>query len=186
MIKYFVMVCLSFVLLFGKDYHKEIRSLNTDQYYVMLNILELGKQDDLSYTLAAIAWKESMFGKFPINATDGKLGSYGAFHILLEYSVKRNQIESSWETSRLAEKHLFDLEFNTNEAIQVLKGFTKRVGCDLDCAIASYNAGNKGLNSKRGLKYLQDIKQRREALKNFIVMSNEQYFLTWHTQVTGL
>lgn len=152
---------------------KEFKSFSNKEYKTMLQIMSYGIKDDLGYTLAAIAWKESMFGRWNLNLSDGKKGSYGPFHILLEYSLKRNSITTNWGESRLAEKHLYDLEFTTNEAISILKDFKSRDNCNLRCAIASYNAGNNGHLKQSGQIYANEIFARIAYLKKIIKLPDD-------------
>lgn len=152
---------------------KEFKSFSNQEYKTMLQIMSYGIKDDLGYTLAAIAWKESMFGRWNLNLSDGKKGSFGPFHILLEYSLRRNNVTNSWGESRLAEKHLYDLEFTTNEAISILKDFKSRENCNLRCAIASYNAGNKGHTKQAGQNYANEIFARISYLKKIIKLPDD-------------
>lgn len=152
---------------------KEFKSFSNEEYKIMLQIMSYGIKDDLGYTLAAIAWKESMFGRWNLNLSDGKKGSFGPFHILLEYSLKRNSVTTNWGESRLAEKHLYDLEFTTNEAISILKDFKSRENCNLRCAVASYNAGNKGYVKQSGQNYANEIFARISYLKKIIKLPDD-------------
>lgn len=152
---------------------KEFKSFSNEEYKTMLQIMSYGIKDDLGYTLAAIAWKESMFGRWNLNLSDGKKGSFGPFHILLEYSLKRNSVTTNWGESRLAEKHLYDLEFTTNEAISILKDFKSRENCNLRCAIASYNAGNNGHTKQAGQNYANEIFARISYLKKIIKLPDD-------------
>lgn len=147
-------------------YYKDLYNLNDEQIYNMIFSYAMGNKDgnDLGLTLAAIAWKESLFGKYSINLADGKHGSFGMYQIVLDYAAIRNNIKTIWAKSRLAESLLRDKAFAAEEAIAVLKYFMNRNGCGWRCSVASYNAGFSGLKSKEGRKYAHDILLRVKAL----------------------
>jgi hypothetical protein len=147
-------------------YYKDLYNLNDEQIYNMIFSYAMGNKDgnDLGLTLAAIAWKESLFGKYSINLADGKHGSFGMYQIVLDYAAIRNNIKTIWAKSRLAESLLRDKAFAAEEAIAVLKYFMNRNGCSWRCGVASYNAGFSGLKSKEGREYAHDILLRVKAL----------------------
>ena len=146
------------------DYYKELYTLNETEQYNLLFSYAMGYKDDLGLALAAIAWKESYFGKYPMNLADGEYGSFGMYHVVLDYAAIRNGSKSNWAKSRLAEALVKDKVFAAEEAIGVLKHFLKRKGCNWKCAIASYNVGNAGLKSKKGVAYSEDISKRVKAI----------------------
>ena len=75
-----ILFCMAFS---SMTYREELRNLTPRQYAVLMHSLEAGRSEDLGLTLAAIAWKESSFGKEKSNPGDGKHGSYGSHQILL-------------------------------------------------------------------------------------------------------
>ena len=147
-------------------YYKDLYKLNDEQIYNMMFSYAMGNKNgnDLGLTLAAIAWKESLFGKYTINLADGKHGSFSMYQIHLDYAAIRNNIKTIWSKSRLAESLLRDKSFAAEEAIGILKYFMNRNGCNWRCAVASYNAGFSGLKSKEGKAYVHDISLRIKAL----------------------
>lgn len=147
-------------------YYKDLYKLSDEQIYNMLFSYVMGNKDgnDLGLTLAAIAWKESLFGKYTINLADGKHGSFSMYQIHLDYAAVRNNMKTVWSKSRLAESLLRDKAFAAEEAIAILKYFMNRNGCNWRCGVASYNAGFSGLKSKEGREYAHDISLRIKAL----------------------
>ena len=105
---------------YDKKYLKELEKLTTEQKEVLYLAYSAGAEKGYGLTLAAIAWKESQFGKFMLNITDGKYGSYGPYHVLLDHVLIRHKVTSNWGKSRLAEKLLYDMEFSSSEALDVL------------------------------------------------------------------
>lgn len=145
----------------------ELENLTKEQYQVMLGALHYGEEYELGLTLAAIAWKESGFGKFTMNLDDGKYGSFSPYHIRLDYASQRHNIKTGWSRSRLAERLLNDLEFATKEAARVLQSFRGKK-CNYSCSIARYNGGYTAHKNKKALAYAEDIKKRVEAIKGYI------------------
>lgn len=142
--------------------------LTDEQKKVLLDSYTYGSEHDLGLTLAAIAWQESNFGMYMTNLSDGKHGSYGPFHILLDYAMVRHDARSKWEQSRLAERLLFDFDFSASEALNQIQYWQNRFKDNtnsLAWAIAAYNAGGSSLNSKKGQNYRSDIKLKIQALQ---------------------
>ena len=149
-------------------YYKQLNKLTPEQYKIMLYSYEVGNKYDLGYSLMAIAWKESNFGKYLINVTDGKMGSYGVYHILLEYAVARAKLKSDWDISRYAEKLVFDIDLCANEALSELLFWRKFFkGKPFKSIFAGYNAGTAGLKSEKGRIYADDAMLRIRALQRF-------------------
>lgn len=151
-------------------YYKQLERLDTKQLKIMIFSYQMGKEHDLGYSLAAIAWKESNFGKFLINLQDGEMGSYGVYHILLQYAVARNKIKSDWDISRYAEQLVFDNELCANEAISELLfwlKYHKRHNNKWRRMFASYNAGTYGIDTAKGKLYADDAVHRVRALEKF-------------------
>ena len=151
-----------------EKYYKQLKRLTPEQTKIMLYSYEVGSKYDLGYSLAAIAWKESKFGKYLMNVTDGKLGSYGVYHILLEYAIVRAKIKSDWEISRYAERLTSDIELSAEEALSELlfwKSYFK--GKPFKAMFAGYNAGTAGLKSTAGSIYADDAILRIRAMERF-------------------
>ena len=148
-------------------YDKELEEMTQAQYNMMLSILHHGEQYELGITLAAIAWKESGMGKFNMKLADGKHGSFGPFHILLDYSAVRHNRMNDWGRSRLAERLIEDIEFSIKEAVDVLRAF-KTKNCDQTCAIARYNGGYNGKKNNRAKAYAKDVEKRKVAIIKYM------------------
>lgn len=162
--------------LYGKTYKEELETLTPQQYAVLMYSLETGKEHNLGYTLAAIAWKESSFGKNKVNQNDGKHGSYGSHQILLTSAVgflRENKIvnvdlKDKASKDILIEYLTKDEEVSMRFALEELKYWHKRHKGNYKKMIASYNAGNAGINSTAGEKYANDVAYRVKLLQEFI------------------
>ena len=155
---------------YDKKYLKELEKLTTEQKEVLYLAYSAGAEKGYGLTLAAIAWKESRFGKYMLNVTDGKYGSYGPYHVLLDYVLIRHKVTTNWGKSRLAEKLLYDMEFSSSEALDVLTYYHDRFKNKDNpwrWAVAAYNNGNKALTTDKGKKYAEDIALRVVTLKKY-------------------
>lgn len=163
------------------EYYKEIGELTIEQKEVMLRAYVTGSKTNYGYTLTAIAWKESEFGKFKMNTYDGHnlkyVGSYGVYHILLNTAMGREKNKSNWRASRIAERLYEDDDYCAEKALVELRFWerswkNKGVGKQYSHTIASYNAGYNSLNSSSGREYASDILNRVRALKKYFKVHN--------------
>jgi hypothetical protein len=79
-------------------------------------------------TLPAIVMQESFVGRYvvKINPNDGKLGSYGITHILLETAMWREGVDSRWEAlDKIAPKLLNDDLYALKLAVKKLDSVHK-------------------------------------------------------------
>ena len=146
---------------------KELEEMSEEQYVLLLTILHYGEKYELGITLAAISWQESGLGRFNMNLADGKYGSFGPFHILLDYAAIRHNKNTDWGRSRLAEKLMSDIEFSIEEAVGVLKKF-KNSNCNSTCALARYNGGYDKKNKERAAKYAKSVEARKVAIVKYL------------------
>lgn len=145
----------------------ELKNLSYEKREVLFKIYEDGKKFDLQWTLTAIAWQESSFGKYLVNPNSQ---DYGIFQINLRIYKNRYKYEIE--------------QANVNDNI-LIKMLTQHYGIGLTAAIAelqfwkevrgdhrwnqiwaSYNDGN--IISKKGVKYSQMIAKKIRALKKYI------------------
>ena len=154
----------------------ELNHISYNQKEVMIRAYMKGRNSDLGYTLAAIAWNESNFGKFNINTADGNnlkyKGSYGVYHVLLNSAMGREGSKSNWHASSVAEKLYTDMDYCVDKALIELE-FWNRVWRDKGVdrvyshTIASYNAGYKSLDSRYGTEYAILLLKRVRVLKKY-------------------
>lgn len=114
------------------DYYKhQFKFLSKKQINVMKKVWNKAKEFDLQYTMTAIAFKESSFGRALENDNDGRgtdLGSYGVFHNLVDsvydrYMTKKpNSKIRQWEIKLYLAKRLRDdFDFSFTQALAELK-----------------------------------------------------------------
>lgn len=152
-----------------KDLMKELKSLDDNQRAVLLKIYINAKPFDWHLTMMSIAWKESKFGKYPINLQDP---SCGVFHNLVDTVIKGNEYrKDSYTRNRVCSSLIDDFDFSFTEALRVLKYFENywksKNGGRLwwSKSVASYNAG---FSWRNGDGYLEDIKKRVNVMKKYI------------------
>ena len=156
--------------LFNK-YYKDLTKLNIDQINIMSTSYFTGKQNDLGHTLAAIAWKESDFGRYSINLADGMYGSFGPYQIHLHLHVKALGIKTTWSISREAERLINDIEYSSKVALDNLlywKERSKGNKSPYKSMLASYNAGNAGIENIAGKAYAEDVAIRVKVIQKFM------------------
>jgi len=177
--KWILTLLLIVTALTAKDnlasYKNYLTKITPTQRIVMWNSYRTGLKANLGYTLTAIAWKESMFGLYRMNITDGYAkskykGSFGVHHILLSTAVNMAGIKTAWSASRLAERLYTDDKLNATAALEILVYWRTRWSNNnsnmvWSRTVASYNAGTRGINTKAGVAYRDDILLRVKALK---------------------
>ena len=154
-----------------EKYVEELYKLEPSQHDIVKAIIAYEPEKGLAAEMLTIAWKESNFGKWPINITDGRYGSFGIYHIRLDYALIRNKINTSWGKSRYTEKLLYDFNVSSAECSSILIYWTRyyksKKGDDLLLHIfASYNGGYK--LSKQAYNYGHDALLRYKAIQKWI------------------
>ncbi len=147
---------------------KELYNLNVQQLEILSKTFQYGKSFNHEYTLTAIVWQESKFGRYKMNLNDPSCGIAHAFlpSVADRVGLKRN----FWNYSRLCENLIDDTEFALYHARMELEfwyGYwgNKGVKRVWSHSVASYNAGS---NYKKGQSYLNKIKKKIKALKIFL------------------
>lgn len=154
---------------------RQLDSLDKQQLEILIKSYIYGEEEGFGHELVVIAWKESNFGKYPMNLEDGRYGSFGPYHVLLEHSMKRHKMHGTWNKSRLAERHLSDVEFSAKDALTVWKAFyirNKNTSNQSYRTFAMYNAGVAGIKNAAGKKYADDANQRLLVLKDWIIKND--------------
>lgn len=185
--KILALLLISFSLLFGRvtdevavdKHYKQLYKLDSKQKEVMFASYEVGKKYDLGYTLVAIAWNESNLGEKNVNKTDGRYGSYGPYHALMDTVLSKYGLRGTKHTRDvIAERLKTDFEFSSNEVIAELKYWKERWKHhpdQYDRMIASYNAGTKGLNSTAGIRYRDVTVNRVKAIERYMKKHQKEY-----------
>jgi len=147
---------------------KELQNLSYKQKQVLIKTLYKGKEFNYGWTLAAIAWQESKFGKYLINLQDP---SCGVFHVMPKYIS-----DNKWKQSRICERLIKDFDFSFSQALAKLKYWenyhkSKKHYPVWKHTIMSYNGGFKGND-----KYYKTIVLKIKALKHYIKKINPKFY----------
>ncbi len=122
---------------FASDFN--IKNLTPEEITTLKEIKEHGKEHGLSYSLMAIAIKESSLGKYLVNV-DTK--DYGIYQANIKTVISReNAKDTSWNRNVLAMKLISDFQFATKNAIDELSYWQKVHNNDWTKVWSSYNAG---------------------------------------------
>ena len=137
---------------FASDF--DINNLTPQEIKTLKEIKAHGKENGLSYSLMAIAIKESGLGKYLVNV-DTK--DYGMYQANIKTVISReNAKDTSWNRNVLAMKLISDFQFATKNAIDELTYWQKVHNNDWTKVWSSYNAGWK-YDSNEAKRYSKDI-----------------------------
>ncbi|MDK1290160.1 hypothetical protein [Pseudoalteromonas umbrosa] len=142
----------------------ELHQLDASQLHTLLNAFHLGLDHGYGYSLAAIAWKESLAGKVKVNYSDP---SFGVFHAHLTYAARREGVTSNFNKNILAQRLMDDIQFAASHAIMELD-YWKSVHGDNNWRKiwASYNAGH---NWEAVPHYAADIAYKIRVLQTCFI-----------------
>ncbi|MCP4528470.1 MAG: hypothetical protein GY833_21510 [Aestuariibacter sp.] len=143
---------------------KEVHQLDSGQIHTLLDSFHLGLDRGYGYSLAAIAWKESLAGKVNVNYTDP---SYGVFHVNLTYAARRDNVISGFKKNMLAQRLMDDMPFAARHAMQVLDDGKRIVGTGKWRDIWAYYNG--GQNWESVPHYSADIARRIGILQKCLL-----------------
>lgn len=149
---------------FASDF--DIKNLTQQEIETLKEIKREGQAHGLSYSLMAIAIKESGLGKYMINVDSKDFGLYQA-NIKTVIS-RHNAKDTSWNRNLFATKLISDFQFATKNAIEELTFWQKIHRNDWTKVWGSYNAGYK-FNSKQAKEYSKEIALIIKELKKFNV-----------------
>lgn len=142
----------------------ECREYTDDQKAILRLSYSVGEPYDLGYTLASIVVQESFVGPYivRINPSDGGYGSYGLGHVLLDWAMTYEGVDSSWEGKEiLIPKLLTDDVYALNMALNHLLSNSHKGWKDM---VISYNGSytyyNRVVPILRDLQKCLHIKKR--------------------------
>jgi hypothetical protein len=153
-----------------------IYAVNFKAHYVTNNdltllkqIKEYGNEYNLSYSLMAIAVKESSIGRFKINVDSF---DYGLYQANINTVVRRQNVKNSaFNRNKLAMLLINDFDFATSNAIAELVFWKKVHKGNWSKIWGSYNAG-WNYDSTRGQKYSKDIVKIIQELKKIEALNS--------------
>jgi hypothetical protein len=130
------------------------------QVRVMYRAFQIGKQKDMSYSLAAIAWKESSAGKYMINLQDP---SFSVFHITIDNALVYLKWEdTNFNRNRAAQLLIEDFQLAAEFAMINLQFWKDNYGSNWHKIWASYNSG---YNWSNGVEYSNDVASKIQKIK---------------------
>ena len=152
----------------SNKYINILKHISQNQWGVYKFISHNASKYNLKYTLLAIAFKESQWGRFKLNLSDP---SAGLFHKLLPiYCIELGLKPNKWNMSRVAERLISNnsesfmialCDFKRNYTYFRTRGYSKSLSWRY--AIQAYNAGLN--NYYAGSKYYHQIVKIIRALK---------------------
>jgi hypothetical protein len=144
---------------------KLVHSLSDKQLGILVKSYHAGVDDGFGYSLAAIAWKESLAGVIKINAFDP---SFGIYHISLTTAASREGVSGNFRKNMLAQRLIDDDDYAAYHAIQELKGWSVRHNGDWRLMWASYNGGNSWHKAKPQA-YAKEIAERVRMIQKCLI-----------------
>ena len=145
---------------FASDF--DINNLTPQEIKTLKEIKAHGKENGLSYSLMAIAIKESGLGKYLVNV-DTK--DYGLYQANIKTVISReNAPDTSWNRNVFAMKLISDFQFAIKNAIDELTYWQKVHNNNWSRVWSSYNGGWK-YNSDAAKQYSKDIASIIRELK---------------------
>jgi ribosomal protein S15P/S13E len=137
---------------FASDF--DIKNLTAQDIKTLKEIKEHGKDSGLSYSLMAIAIKESAVGKYLVNV-DTK--DYGMYQANIKTVISRENVQdTSWNRNLIAMKLITDFQFATKNAVDELSYWQKVHNNNWTKVWGSYNGGWR-YNSDSAKQYSKDI-----------------------------
>ena len=136
--------------------------LDGDQQGILLHSFEVGRPHNLSYTLAAIAWKESSAGKYPLSITDPSAGVHG---ILIDNAIIYSGLpDNDFNRNRIASRLVKDPTLSADYAAINIRFWQRVFGEDNWMRVwQGFNAGYS--NNSQGRKYASSIKRKIATIK---------------------
>lgn len=138
----------------------EAHDLSSHQIETLHKAYVLGEKQDMGYSLAAIAWKESSGGRYLINLQDP---SSGVFHVTIDNALSYLKLKDTpFNRNRVAQMLINDFVLSSDLAMNNLQFWKNMYGDNWIKIWASYNAG---YNWKAGLHYSYDVAHKIELIK---------------------
>lgn len=144
---------------------------NDSQNEVLLYAYYYGKDFDLGYILAAIAWKESCAGEYLINFQDPSAGIYHA-HIPSVIKKYTKYKDTPFIRNVIGQMLIADARLASAIALDNLHYWQKINKGNLQNTLKSYNSGfswksNATIN-KTAQNYANDIERKATALQSYL------------------
>jgi len=159
-LKITLLVMLFITNIFASNFNAT--KLTKQEIKTLKEIKKQGEKYGLSYSLMAIAIKESSIGKYLVNV-DSK--DFGIYQANIKTVLSRHKAKNtSWNRNKYAMRLISDFKFATKNAIAELNYWKKVHKNDWRKVWSSYNGGWR-YNSKRARNYSRDIATIIKRLK---------------------
>lgn len=130
--------------------------LSNRQVEVLHQAFQAGAPKDMSYSLAAIAWKESSAGRYLMNLQDP---SAGVFMVTIENAIGYLKWKDTpFNRNRMAQLLMEDFDLAAEFAMINLQFWVDQYGNDWRTIWKRYNGGYS--DSERSVKYSRDIARK--------------------------
>lgn len=148
-----------------------LNEFNDSQNEVLLYAYYYGKEYELGYILAAIAWKESCAGEYLINFSDPSAGIYHA-HIPSVIKKYTKYKDTPFIRNVIGQILISDARLASAIALDNLKYWQKIHKGDMQDTLKSYNSGfswkNNAKINKVAQNYANDINRKALALQGYL------------------
>lgn len=159
-LKMILFISLFITNIFATNFNE--KHLTKKDMQMLKEIKKQGAKHGLSYSLMAIAIKESSLGRYLVNVDSRDFGLYQAN---IKTVIRRHKAkDTSWNRNRYAMRLITDFKFATKNAIAELMYWRKVHNNDWRRVWSSYNGGWR-YNSKRAQKYSREIASIIRKLK---------------------
>lgn len=158
--KIILLISLFVTNIFATNFNEA--KLSKQDIETLKEIKKQGQKHGLSYSLMAIAIKESSLGRYLVNV-DSR--DYGLYQANIKTVISRHKVKNtSWNRNRYAMRLISDFQFATKNAIAELTYWRKVHNNDWRKVWSSYNGGWK-YKSKRAQRYSREIASIIRKLK---------------------
>ena len=147
-----LLILLLIANIFALDF--DPKNITPQEMETLKVIKKQGESQGLSYSLMAIAIKESNLGKYMVNVDTKDFGLYQAN--IKSVISRQNVKDTSWNRNLYAMKLISDFDFATKNAIDELTYWQKVHKNDWAKVWSSYNRGWQ-YNSKEAREYSHQI-----------------------------
>ena len=157
------MIAMITASLYGNALDRELDRLTECQQDILFKTYRLASEYNLQWTMTAIAWQESRFGKNMIGRTTP---DFGVFQISLKsFKARYKKVLKDDKVTevQMVRMLLEDYDLNFTASLAEIKYWQHRHNNNYSKIWASYNGGHKG-----NPVYSAAIKKKIKALRRYI------------------
>lgn len=136
-------------------WNDQYKALSITQKQNLRETFKAAAHKDLSWSMTAIHFKESLGSKYKFNINTATSIDVGAFMVNTKEYLRRNNLKNNkWNTARAMEA-LLDYNTNLQAAIEIFETCLKKSKQNYQLAFQYYNGWTSG--SKASISYKNDI-----------------------------